>query len=89
MRRFTAALLGVAAIVALLATPVRAAGVPGLHTLRAHIRPAPGHPGSPRSAHSDRSDHSHRSGTGRPGSGPADSDHSPCLLNLLGLVCLL
>ncbi|EMF01716.1 hypothetical protein J7W19_29945 [Streptomyces mobaraensis NBRC 13819 = DSM 40847] len=40
MRGAVAVLLGIAATAALLATPVRAAGVPGLGGLRAHARPA-------------------------------------------------
>ncbi|MBC2876317.1 MULTISPECIES: hypothetical protein [Streptomyces] len=40
MRRAIAVLLGVAATAALLATPVRAAGVPGFGGLHAHARSA-------------------------------------------------
>ncbi|MGI5341405.1 hypothetical protein ACQEVS_30380 [Streptomyces sp. CA-181903] len=49
MRRATAVLLGLAATAALLATPVRATGVPGLDGLHAHARPAtaPSGPGRP------------------------------------------
>ncbi|MGK5639385.1 hypothetical protein ACSNOK_13905 [Streptomyces sp. URMC 126] len=82
MRRFVAALLGVAATVALLATPVRAAGIPGLKELHTHARPAGGHTAS---AHTGPG----HTESGRPGSGPVTSGRPHCLLNVLGLLCLL